>query len=155
MNPDFDARVFDAQGKPLTCLGVSTLQVNITLRCNQACAHCHLRAEPDRDESMTEETVREVLDAVERMSQPAVDITGGAPELNENLSLLVREARNRGCEVMVRTNLTVLADNWELSGLYADNGVRLVASLPCYSREKWTHNPGAVFTTGVLRRSGN
>ncbi|MFP4177096.1 MAG: radical SAM protein [Candidatus Brocadiia bacterium] len=125
------------------------------MRCNQACAHCHLRAEPDRDESMTEETVREVLDAVERMSQPAVDITGGAPELNENLSLLVREARNRGCEVMVRTNLTALADNWELSGLYADNGVRLVASLPCYSREKWTHNPGAVFTTGVLRRSGN
>ncbi len=149
MNETFDAQINEAQGAPLHCEDLSTVQVNVTLRCNQRCTHCHLSAGPERDEQMDEETVREILEVLERLDRPTVDITGGAPELNQHLPLLVVGAHERKCPVMVRTNLTALADNWELSELYASHQVKLVASLPCYMRENVESQRGE----GVYDRS--
>merc|ERR1712176_41546 len=64
----------------------STVQVNIGLYCNQACAHCHVESSPLRKkEQMSRETVDVLLEALRRSpSVRTLDITGGAPELNAN-----------------------------------------------------------------------
>ena len=37
-------------------LSIETLQVNITLKCNQACHHCHVDSSPKRTEMMDKQT---------------------------------------------------------------------------------------------------
>ncbi|MBW2713164.1 MAG: arsenosugar biosynthesis radical SAM protein ArsS [Deltaproteobacteria bacterium] len=117
---------------------VSTLQVNITRRCNLACRHCHVGSSPKRSEEMQPETAQRVLEVLE--TNPGIhtlDLTGGAPELNENFRSLVEGARRLGREVIDRCNLTVLFEEGQedTATFMADQGVRVVASLPCYSKK--------------------
>ncbi|MDH4267354.1 MAG: hypothetical protein OEW45_17110, partial [Deltaproteobacteria bacterium] len=50
-----------------------TLQVNVGLRCNQSCRHCHLEAGPDRNEVMSWETVDEVAGFARRGCFEVID----------------------------------------------------------------------------------
>ena len=69
-----------------------------------------------------------------RKRLPALDITGGAPELNPHFRRLVSAARAMGVRVMDRCNLTVLevAGQEDLAQFLARARVEVVASLPCY-----------------------
>ena len=78
------------QGLSLVRDLTTTLQINVGLRCNQTCRHCHLDAGPHRREVMTAETVDQVIAYAGRSGFAVADITGGAPELNPNLSLFNR-----------------------------------------------------------------
>lgn len=60
------------------------LQLNIGRKCNQTCAHCHVNAGPARTEMMTRETMQKILAWLAKTEIPIVDITGGAPELNQH-----------------------------------------------------------------------
>ncbi len=122
---------------PLRALGITTLQVNLGYRCNLACRHCHVEAGPSREESMSPGTVRSILSVLAETGVGILDITGGAPEMNSSFRSLVRGARASGCQVMVRTNLTVFSEPGmgDLPEFYRDNGVELVASLPYYREE--------------------
>jgi len=121
---------------PLTRGPVTTLQVNVGKRCNQACHHCHVDAGPKRTEMMTRETVDRVLRLLEASpSVKIVDVTGGAPELNPNFALLVEAARRLGRKVIDRCNLTVLLEpgmEW-LPDFFVRNRIELTCSLPCYT----------------------
>ena len=66
-----------------------------------------------------------------------LDITGGAPELNEHFRFVVAEARRLGRRVIDRCNLTVLhlPGQEDTADFLAEHRVEIVASLPCYSRE--------------------
>jgi radical SAM/Cys-rich protein len=117
---------------------VTTLQVNVGKFCNQACHHCHVGAGPNRTERMAEETAGKVVRLLEASpSVTTLDLTGGAPELHEVFRPLVREARRLGRRVIDRCNLTVLSvpGQEDLAEFLAGNGVEVVASLPCYTRE--------------------
>lgn len=116
---------------------LETLQVNLGYRCNQQCLHCHVNAGPKRTEQMSGETVQEVLAFLQAQSIQTLDLTGGAPELNPHFRELVREARALGVQVMDRCNLTILeeAGQEELAEFLADQGVEVIASLPCYQEE--------------------
>jgi radical SAM/Cys-rich protein len=130
----------------------TNLQINVGKRCNQACHHCHVDAGPARRESMTAATASRVIELLAASPTiAAVDITGGAPELNRNFRMLVEAARGLGRAVIVRCNLTVLfVPNMEwLPEFYRANQVRLVCSLPCYSEENVTRQRGA----GVFAKS--
>ena len=113
---------------------LDTLQVNLGLRCNQSCVHCHVDAGPKRREAMTADTVEEVLAFIRAQGISTLDLTGGAPELNEHFRYLVGEARALGVKVMDRCNLTVLLEpgQEDLAQFLADQQVEVVASLPCY-----------------------
>jgi radical SAM/Cys-rich protein len=117
---------------------VSTLQVNLGRRCDLACHHCHVEAGPKRTESMDRDTAERVLWLLDR--NPAIgtlDLTGGAPELNEQFRPLVAGARERGLHVIDRCNLTVLYQpgQEDTADFLARHEVAVVASLPCYTRE--------------------
>lgn len=125
----------DSQG--LMGLDIDTIQVNLTLRCNQSCTHCHLDCSPTRTEMMDRDTMADVNEAALRAQTPLVDITGGAPELNPHLRNFIIMLRQAGRVVQVRTNLTVLLEK-EQTGMpefFRDHQVRLVASLPCYQED--------------------
>jgi radical SAM/Cys-rich protein len=130
----FDRYLEDRQLE-LARTAVSTLQVNVGKVCNQACHHCHVEAGPKRTESMPERVARRVGELLEQdPSLRELDLTGGAPELNPNFRWLVRRARALGRTVIDRCNLTVLFEpgQADLARFLADEGVRVVASLPCY-----------------------
>ena len=125
-------------------VSISTLWVNITRLCNQACVHCHVNASPDRKEQMNRATIDRCLDLLaENSSCNNLDITGGAPELNPNFDYFVVEARKLNKNVVVRHNITVIFDGNPQTGeskmylpeFFAENRVEIVASLPHYTQE--------------------
>ena len=118
----------------ITRNGVETLQVNLGYLCNQSCQHCHVDAGPRRKELMDLATINEVLEYLRVKNVKTLDMTGGAPEMNPHFKYLVREARVLGVRVIDRCNLTILEeDGYEgVAGFLADEGVEVVASLPCY-----------------------
>jgi len=127
-----------AEGIELRRTPLETLQVNVGKLCDLACRHCHVEAGPKRTEIMELPTVERILELLsEAPAVHTVDITGGAPELNPHFRRLVSEAGKLGKTVMDRCNLTVLfRDGQEDTAQFlADEGVQIVASLPCYTRE--------------------
>ena len=117
---------------------IQTLQVNLGYRCNQSCLHCHVNAGPGRKEEMTDGTVDAVIAFLAASPEiAAIDLTGGAPELNRNFRRLVIAARARGLRVIDRCNLTILEESGheDLAAFLAAHGVEVVASLPCYLEE--------------------
>lgn len=115
-----------------------TLQVNLGYKCNQSCVHCHVNAGPNRTEMMPRETIELVLAVLKRHQVKTLDLTGGAPELNDHFRYLVTRARALGVHVIDRCNLTILSEpgQEDLAEFLASNGVEVVASMPCYSVER-------------------
>ncbi len=115
---------------------VTTLQVNLGKVCNQACLHCHVEAGPKRTETMSREIAEKVIALLASSSRvTTLDITGGAPELNANFRWMVTEARKLGRQVIDRCNLTIFYEEGmaDLPEFLAEQGVHVVASLPCYT----------------------
>ncbi|MAE95691.1 MAG: radical SAM protein [Deltaproteobacteria bacterium] len=143
---------------PLTRGAPTTLQVNVGLRCDLACHHCHVEAGPGRREAIGPELAARILAVLE--ASPGIttlDLTGGAPEMNPHFRELVRGARELGRRVIDRCNLTILArpGQEDTAAFLAEQGVDVVASLPCYSPDNVEAQRGRfTFETSieVLRR---
>jgi radical SAM/Cys-rich protein len=121
---------------PLRRRSIDTLQVNLGYRCNQSCLHCHVNAGPNRTEQMDAGTVDLVLEVMRARRISTLDLTGGAPELNEHFRRLVTAARALGITVIDRCNLTILEEpgQEDLADFLSRERVQVVASLPCYSQ---------------------
>lgn len=122
---------------PIRRRRLETVQVNLGYVCNQACLHCHVNAGPTRTESMSGETVEQVVAFLAATGARALDLTGGAPELNPHFRPLVARAREMGVKVIDRCNLTILEEpgHEDLAEFLAGRQVEVVASLPCYTEE--------------------
>lgn len=117
---------------------IHTLQVNIGKRCNQACHHCHVESGPKHPDNMNAQTINQILQLLEKSPEiHTVDITGGAPELNPHFRRFVTAIRVMGKAVINRCNLTILfeEDQEDTAEFFADLGLTIVASLPCYSQK--------------------
>lgn len=114
---------------------LDTLQLNLGYLCNQRCLHCHVNAGPTRTELMSRELIDLVPAIIQARGITTLDLTGGAPEMNAHFRHLVREARALGVKVIDRCNLTILFEpgQEDLADFLADQGVEVVASLPCYT----------------------
>jgi radical SAM/Cys-rich protein len=131
---------------------LETLQVNVGYKCNQSCVHCHVNAGPTRTETMSDETVDDVLAFLQASQVKTLDITGGAPELNPHFRDLVRAARKLGIHVIDRCNLTILEQpgQSDLAGFLAEQRVEVVASMPCYLEENVERQRGkGVFNSSI------
>jgi radical SAM/Cys-rich protein len=130
---------------------LTTLQVNLGYRCNQACSHCHVDAGPTRTEMMDAATLALIPQVLSARGIATLDLTGGAPELHPGFRELVRQARALGVTVIDRCNLTILSEpgHQDLAAFLADQGVRVVASLPCYLQDNVDRQRGS----GVFARS--
>lgn len=119
-------------GLNLTRGKTTTLQINVGLLCNQSCRHCHLRAGPGRKENMDSETADTVIAYARRSRFEAIDITGGAPELNPNMVRLIEGLSPLSQRLMFRSNLSALIDAKRdpLMALLKAKRVVIVASFP-------------------------
>ena len=127
-------------GRDLSPISITTLQVNLTKLCNQACRHCHVDSSPKRREMLSEDSVKKVLGLLAEENFKILDLTGGAPELHPQFKEIVSAARSLGKKVIVRHNLTVSYDlhpmtqekmMWVQEFLAAER-VEVVSSLPYY-----------------------
>lgn len=116
---------------------METLQVNLGYRCNQSCLHCHVNAGPHRTEMMDKDTLQLILPVMRAHNFATLDLTGGAPEMHDGFRELVSSATGAGFHVIDRCNLTILFEpgQQDLAEFLADEGVEIVASLPCYTLE--------------------
>lgn len=127
------------------------IQVNLGLRCNLECRHCHLGASPRRTEQMSWEVMEQVLALADAACCRLVDLTGGAPEMHPRFREFVSALRHRGMTVQVRTNLAILSEpgmGW-IAPFLRDMGVAITASLPCYQEQNVDGQRG----TGVYEKS--
>lgn len=147
----FEQTVRQYLGHDLTAAAVAIIQVNLGLRCNLQCRHCHVEGSPSRQEVMSWATMEKVLALASHFPGRQLDLTGGAPELNPDFRRFVIALRNAGHPVLVRTNLTVLFQPGleDLPEFYRDHQIQLVASLPCYLEG----NVAAQRGTGVYQKS--
>jgi len=110
----------------------TALQINLGFLCNQECRHCHLSAGPGRRENMNLKTANLIIDYAKENCFEIVDITGGAPELNNNLVSIIKKLSAFIPRIMVRSNLSALNDGKRdhLFELFKDHRVVIVASFP-------------------------
>ncbi len=142
---------------PLRRGQLDTLQINVGYRCNQSCLHCHVNAGPTRREEMQADTAELIVRYLDASDVSTLDVTGGAPELNAHFRYLVREGRARGLRVIDRCNLTIVEEpgQEDLAEFLTENGVDVVASMPCYLEENVDAQRGkGVFDASIrgLRR---
>ena len=143
----------DTDFPALQRLQLQTLQVNLGYTCNQSCLHCHVNAGPNRTEQMSLETIHDVLNFIKNNNIKKLDLTGGAPELNQHFRHLVTEARELDVHVIDRCNLTILNtdEQLDLAEFLAQNNVEIVASLPCYSKNNVDKQRGKdVFDSSIF-----
>jgi radical SAM/Cys-rich protein len=139
------------ENKDIRKTKIETVQINLGNRCNQRCFHCHIGASPDGNENMDEKTAELILKKLIEISPQMVEFTGGAPEMNQNLKIFIKELSGQGIKTAVRTNLTVLdmPEYSDLIELYKRYEVKVIASLPGYFREVTDKQRGK----GVFDRS--
>jgi radical SAM/Cys-rich protein len=133
----FEKQLAGAGREGLHACDIETIQVNMGLKCNQACVHCHVSASPERSETMPWAVMERILDVAKTAKPKLVDLTGGSPELNSHFRRFVESLRRGGHPVQVRTNLTALLEPGleTLPQFLRENDVQLVGSMPCYLEE--------------------
>jgi radical SAM/Cys-rich protein len=140
----FESKIAEFTGGGLFSEKIDVLQINLGLKCNKSCAHCHLGASPDRTEQMEWSTMSAIIDALGSLSCRLIDLTGGAPELNPCFRRFVTALTDAGYQVQVRTNLATLVEPGmeDLPQLLRERQVKLVGSMPCYLEENVTKQRG-------------
>ncbi|MEX1056977.1 MAG: radical SAM protein, partial [Natronospirillum sp.] len=137
---------------PISRNQLHTLQVNVGYLCNLSCTHCHVYAGPTRKEQMALETVDLILQFIKARNIRILDLTGGAPEMNEHFRYLVREARKLGVEVIDRCNLIILNEEGyeDMADFLAEEKVVVTASLPCYEESNVEQQRGKGVYNGSM-----
>ncbi|MFH1754027.1 MAG: arsenosugar biosynthesis radical SAM (seleno)protein ArsS [Candidatus Omnitrophota bacterium] len=130
---------------------LEVLQVNLGNMCNQRCVHCHIDAGPKGDRSMSREVMDDVIAFLSKKRGLILDITGGCPELNPDFRYFIEKAKPFVNKITVRSNLTVFFEEGMqyLPGFYKDNKIKLICSLPCYTKENVDKQRG----DGVFNKS--
>ncbi|MEW6600010.1 MAG: arsenosugar biosynthesis radical SAM (seleno)protein ArsS [Nitrospirota bacterium] len=134
----FDQKLKDSGAYPLIADSISTLQINMSYKCNLTCTHCHIDASPSRTEEMSSEVVDKIIEIlIKNNAITTIDITGGSPEYNPNYKRLITAAVGIGKKVLVRSNLAIVKEPGmsDLPDFWAENKVKIVASLPCYTSD--------------------
>ncbi|HVK57191.1 MAG TPA: radical SAM protein, partial [Candidatus Kapabacteria bacterium] len=130
---------------------LETLQLNLGRKCNQACRHCHVDAAPWRTEMMSAETAARISSWIREHRPSVIDITGGAPELNQNFRAFVELASELELRCIDRNNLTIIEEPGfeDLPDFLAAHRVEIIASLPCYLEKNVNQQRG----NGVFNKS--
>jgi uncharacterized radical SAM superfamily Fe-S cluster-containing enzyme len=92
------------------------MDLAITYRCNNDCAHCYNARQRDYPELTTTQW-KQILDKLWSIGIPHVVFTGGEPTLREDLAELISHAEQNGQITGLNTNGRRLSDKGYLDGL--------------------------------------
>ncbi len=88
---EFETRIQKDCGLDLYASEIQKIQVNLGLKCNQSCKHCHLACSPQREEMMDWDTMSAVIETARIVQPEMVDITGGSPDIHPLIRKFVEE----------------------------------------------------------------
>jgi len=101
---------------------LTSLDLELTERCNNNCIHCYLNLPADDSESKARELstaqIKNILAEAAQLGCLSVKFTGGEPLLREDFNELYVFARTLGLRVLIFTNATLLTP--ELATLFAE-----------------------------------
>jgi len=144
--PQFIDKMKNLGKYPLKPEVPTIFQLNIGKLCNQTCAHCHVDAGPDRKhEQMSKAHLEKCLEIIALNDFTTVDITGGAPEMNEHFEWFVESCYQMNKHIIDRCNLTIIRSNkkyFHLPEFFAANKVQVVSSLPYFSKSRTDRQRG-------------
>lgn len=113
------------------------LWIEVTSKCNLRCIHCYADANDPRDQEISKEDIKRVIDDAASLGWKRLQFTGGECTLRKDLPLLISHAKSRGFEfIEVFTNGTMLTES--LIKFFAEEGVSVGMSLYSYQAE--THD---------------
>lgn len=136
-----------------------SMQVDLTMRCNEVCAHCYRVVESQRPELTTDE-VCALLDDLARAGTLYVTFSGGEVFLRPDLFDVIAHARARRFDVRLKSNALLVTP--ERAARLRALGVRQV-DVSVYSTDATVHDrvtgvPGSLERTlagvGRLRDAG-
>lgn len=87
---------------------VDTIMYDITTNCNLRCRHCY-NANFLSDENYVEVDVEKIFNAFSKIEFKSIVIQGGEPLMVSNLEELIEKFRQKGVNVFVTTNGTLLS----------------------------------------------
>lgn len=97
----------EIQGRPL----ISSLQFELSSRCNERCIHCYIPNEKKRQgNDMPVESVKSILDEFASMGGLHVTLSGGEVFLHKNLMEIVEYCRKKDLIISILSNLISLKD---------------------------------------------
>jgi radical SAM protein with 4Fe4S-binding SPASM domain len=100
---------------------LSTLDMELTERCNNDCIHCYINRPADdraaRERELTTAQVRDILQQAASLGALVVTFTGGEPLLRDDFQDIYLSARRLGLKVRLLTNATLITPR--LAGLFA------------------------------------
>ena len=139
--PLFQDKLKEINLYPLKPTKLEIFQINVGKMCNQVCKHCHVDAGPDRKEIMTRETMQQCVDIIAKYKFKTLDLTGGAPEMNNNFRWFIEEIRKVDADIniIVRCNLTIILANpkyHDLPDFFKKHKVEVISSLPATSASR-------------------
>ena len=92
------------------------MDLALTYRCNNACAHCY-NARSRNYPELTTEQWKSILDGLWKIGIPHIVFTGGEPTLREDLPELIKHAESNGQITGINTNGRKLKDPAYLQSL--------------------------------------
>jgi len=100
---------------------------------------------------MDKATARQVVEFAARHHFPVIDLTGGAPEMNENLPFLIEELRPLTPRLILRSNLVAMDElgRRDLMELCSRLRVEIIASFPALNEAQAESQRG----DGVFKKS--
>lgn len=147
----FRNKVAAVDGSFTTFSRLETLQVNLGDLCNLSCAHCHHHASPHGIRIMGRPVMDRIVQFLSRHPGLTLDITGGCPEMNPDFRHFIEATAGLSARRIVRSNLAIALEpgmEW-LPDFYREQGLVVMASLPCYESENVEKQRG----DGVFNRS--
>ncbi|MBM4440908.1 MAG: radical SAM protein [Candidatus Rokubacteria bacterium] len=131
-----------------------SVHVDLTMRCNEVCAHCYRVVEAERPE-LTLEELRDLFEDLARLGTLYLTFSGGEIFLRPDLLDIVAEAKRRRFDVRLKTNAMLVSE--ARARALRQLGVRQV-DVSVYSADAGVHDdvtgvPGSLARTvaGIAR----
>ncbi len=87
---------------------LSSVQLEITRQCNLHCKHCYNNSGAKRENELTVEEMKELIDELAHIGVLNVLVTGGEPLLHPDLFEIISYVRSKPMSCMVFTNGTLI-----------------------------------------------
>jgi len=82
---------------------LSSLEIELTERCNNSCVHCYIKKENTKEECKTDKLLK-IIDEAASLGCMKIKLTGGEPLLRRDFSEIYTHIRKLGIRVLLYTN---------------------------------------------------
>jgi radical SAM protein with 4Fe4S-binding SPASM domain len=105
---------------------LSSIILEITQQCNLRCKHCYIDAGVKKENELTLEEIKKLIDILTHMGVLNIMLSGGEPLLHPHLRDIIEYVRSKPLSVMVFTNGTLITE--EIIQYFKEVGIAFVAT---------------------------